>query len=274
MTTSGSPQEFTEFDLQKSSAGKVRAAQDLLGVHVGTPRAAAERNFQAYSRDNTPQGFTMELRARATDPLTKDDLARMFGKAPEDIFSPGNKPLTESDIGEAISFYEDMLFEAKQPPKKAREIAAVAFRRELAREGFTHIPYINDVEDPGSISYIMLVDRPKGSPAVLRDVRAKFDPEKVTEPDLRFAQGGVVEDTQMNRLFQEGGIADDGMSREPVTGNEIPPGSMASEVRDDIPTQLSEGEYVVPADVLRYYGVRFFEDLRAQAKQEIGRAHV
>ena len=71
----------------------------------------------------------------------------------------------------------------------------------------------------------------------------------------------------MNNLFKEGGIADDGMSREPVTGNEIPPGSLASEVRDDIDVKLSEGEYVVPADVLRYYGVRFFEDLRAQAKR-------
>ena len=71
----------------------------------------------------------------------------------------------------------------------------------------------------------------------------------------------------MEEIMQEGGMADDGMSREPVTGNEIPPGSLASEVRDDIPAQLSEGEYVVPADVLRYYGVRFFEDLRAQAKQ-------
>jgi len=40
--------------------------------------------------------------------------------------------------------------------------------------------------------------------------------------------------------MQEGGIADSGISKEPVTGNEIPPGSMASEVRDDIPTQLSE----------------------------------
>ena len=38
--------------------------------------------------------------------------------------------------------------------------------------------------------------------------------------------------------------------------------SMAEEVRDDIPAQLSDGEYVVPADVVRYYGVKFFEDLR------------
>ena len=72
---------------------------------------------------------------------------------------------------------------------------------------------------------------------------------------------------QMEILFDEGGISDDGMNVDPVSGNEIPPGSMASEVRDDIPAQLSEGEYVVPADVLRFYGVKFFEDLRSEAKQ-------
>jgi hypothetical protein len=53
---------------------------------------------------------------------------------------------------------------------------------------------------------------------------------------------------------------------DPVSGNEVPPGSLPEEVRDDIPVMLSEGEYVVPADVLRYYGVKFFEDLRTMAK--------
>ncbi len=73
----------------------------------------------------------------------------------------------------------------------------------------------------------------------------------------------------MNRqmsMFEEGGIADDGMNRDPVSGNEIPSGSLASEVRDDIPAQLSEGEYVVPADVVRYFGVRVFEEMRNEAK--------
>jgi hypothetical protein len=56
------------------------------------------------------------------------------------------------------------------------------------------------------------------------------------------------------------------MKVDPVSGNEIPPGSMAKEVRDDIPAQLSEGEYVVPADVVQYYGVKHFEDLRDKAK--------
>lgn len=89
----------------------------------------------------------------------------------------------------------------------------------------------------------------------------------LAEYRLRFAEGGMVEDKQMNRLMQEGGMADDGMTHEPVTGNEVPPGSLAKEVRDDISTQLSEGEYVIPADVVRFFGVKYFEDLRSQAKQ-------
>jgi hypothetical protein len=77
---------------------------------------------------------------------------------------------------------------------------------------------------------------------------------------------GPNESKQMEMLLEEGGIADDGATVDPVSGNEVPPGSMAKEVRDDVPAQLSEGEYVVPADVVRFFGVKFFEDLRAEAK--------
>jgi len=93
---------------------------------------------------------------------------------------------------------------------------------------------------------------------------------KLQEP--KFAEGGVV--GNMNRqmeLFARGGLRDDGMDMDPVSGNEVPSGSLAEEVRDDIPAQLSEGEYVVPADVVRYYGVKFFEDLRAEAKMGLTR---
>ena len=83
----------------------------------------------------------------------------------------------------------------------------------------------------------------------------------------QFAEGGSVNTmARQMKMFEEGGIADDGMSRDPVSGNEIPSGSLAEEVRDDIPAQLSEGEYVVPADVVRYFGVRVFEDMRTEAK--------
>lgn len=66
---------------------------------------------------------------------------------------------------------------------------------------------------------------------------------------------------QMNEMITEPSV-------DPVSGNEIPLGSTAEEVRDDIDARLSEGEYVIPADVLRFYGVKFFEDLRDKAKSE------
>jgi len=93
-----------------------------------------------------------------------------------------------------------------------------------------------------------------------------FDLFGPTKPN--YAEGGTVDmNRQMEMAFmREGGLRDDGMNVDPVSGNEVPPGSMAKEVRDDIPARLSEGEYVVPADVVQYYGVKFFEDLRADAK--------
>jgi|DEB0MinimDraft_6_1074348.scaffolds.fasta_scaffold04127_3 hypothetical protein len=82
-----------------------------------------------------------------------------------------------------------------------------------------------------------------------------------------FNKGGAVMNEQMEMAFmQQGGLKDDGMKRDPVSGNEVPSGSMAKEVRDDISANLSEGEYVVPADVVRFFGVKFFEDLRTEAK--------
>jgi len=70
-------------------------------------------------------------------------------------------------------------------------------------------------------------------------------------------------------LFDEGGMADDGMDVDPVSGNEVPPGSMSEEVRDDVDAKLSSGEYVVPADVVQYFGLKFFENLRNEAKGDL-----
>ena len=77
-----------------------------------------------------------------------------------------------------------------------------------------------------------------------------------------YAEGGAVMDEQMEMAFGDAGERVD-----PVSGNEVPTGSLPEEVRDDIPAQLSEGEYVVPADVVRFFGVKFFEDIRNEAKQ-------
>lgn len=67
--------------------------------------------------------------------------------------------------------------------------------------------------------------------------------------------------------FNEGGLLDEGGSVDPVSGNDVPVGSTQQEVRDDIPAQLSEGEFVLPADVVRYIGLENLMELRNKAKQ-------
>jgi len=71
----------------------------------------------------------------------------------------------------------------------------------------------------------------------------------------------------VERGFDEGGLMDEGGTVDPVSGNEVPPGSTQEEVRDDIPAQLSEGEFVFPADVVRYIGLENLMRMRQEAKQ-------
>ena len=66
--------------------------------------------------------------------------------------------------------------------------------------------------------------------------------------------------------MQEGGLLDEGGTKDPVSGNDVPPGSMQEEVRDDIPAQLSEGEFVFPADVVRFIGLEKLMKIRQRAK--------
>jgi len=76
-----------------------------------------------------------------------------------------------------------------------------------------------------------------------------------------FAEGGM----------EDGGLKDEGGTVDPVSGNDVPSGSTQSEVRDDIPAQLSEGEFVFPADVVRYIGLENLMELRSKAKQGLAK---
>ena len=130
--------------------------------------------------------------------------------------------------------------------------------------GVKDLPYRDEVES--------ILGRKFNKGGLAGDIMYTGDEDyKVTssygEDEMQMNKGGAVDGQMQMAFMNEGGIADDGMDVDPVSGNEVPPGSLAEEVRDDIPAQLSEGEYVVPADVVRYYGVKFFEDLRDEAKR-------
>ena len=72
-------------------------------------------------------------------------------------------------------------------------------------------------------------------------------------------------------LFDEGGLLQEGGSVDEESGNDVPVGSLKEEVRDDIPAQLSEGEFVMPADVVRFHGLDKMMALRDEAKMGLQR---
>lgn len=77
--------------------------------------------------------------------------------------------------------------------------------------------------------------------------------------------------TNKKKLFAEGGMMDDGKDVDPVSGNDVPTGSLAEEVRDDVDAKLSPGEFVFPADVVRFIGLERLMQLRDQAKKGLSR---
>ena len=78
-------------------------------------------------------------------------------------------------------------------------------------------------------------------------------------------KGGIPMKRQME-MFNEGGLSQEGGMVDEVSGNEVPMGSTREEVRDDIPAQVSEGEFIFPADVTRFIGLDKLMQLRQEAK--------
>ena len=72
-------------------------------------------------------------------------------------------------------------------------------------------------------------------------------------------------------MFNVGGLKDEGGTKDPVSGNDVPSGSLKEEVRDDIDAKLSSGEFVFSADVTRFLGLRFLMELRDKAKAGLQR---
>jgi len=63
-----------------------------------------------------------------------------------------------------------------------------------------------------------------------------------------------------------GGLKDEGGEIDETSGNRVPIGGTKEGVRDDIEINISEGEFVFPADVVRYHGLDKMMALRQEAK--------
>lgn len=70
----------------------------------------------------------------------------------------------------------------------------------------------------------------------------------------------------MSESYEEGMMPGSYYDTEEDTGNPVPVGSLPEEVADDISALLSEGEYVLPADVVRWHGLKHIQDMMVEAK--------
>jgi hypothetical protein len=182
---------------------------DRLGVHVGTPKQAADRykDYTMRKLSNDPQfGQTLPLKIRTDKPFEVKDF-KEFGIKPDLSFNmteviDGKTVLTEDGVREVINAYAD----AKNVDlDKGLDL----FRKELTDKGYTNIPYVNLVEGnradkkeffkiltpedykftKENISNIMLVDRTANDPAVIKSRFAKL--KDVYDPNIMAGLAGL-----------------------------------------------------------------------------------
>jgi len=217
---------FTKFDKDKLSWF------DLGPHVGSTPRAANDRfvdevfgvNMRKKIRDTMQETGKSREEVLATlklprisgnvgyDPSTNIPIGRntLGGSIPlkADLSKPllnpkTKKPFTEYDLNEyqadQYSKYKGEYFDAsdilgEDPRVDIQDVKKFMRQhaKDLAAEGYTHIPYENAVEGVGDLSYVMLVDRPKGSTKVLQSPAAKKDPAKFDDSDFMMEDGGVV----------------------------------------------------------------------------------
>lgn len=104
------------------------------------------------------------------------------------------------------------------------------------------------------------------------------------EIQLALQKNELIEEDQMPMKAYHGGMACgcggecDGScgvtGYDEVSGNPIPIGSTAENVRDDIDAKLSTDEYVLPANVVKWHGLKHIMDMQAEAEMGLMAMHM
>lgn len=158
--------DYTELD-----SGKYAIAPfDAVGTHVGTPQAAMER-FQ-----NTV-GYKVNNPNYALDELTGSSYpVKVLGDKP--LLNQNGMPWGEDDLNNFLRQTGGHNYSDINGGKLTYQDLNADLRKKLFDEqGYTSIPYFNEVEGKGSVSYIV-------PPKNIRSKFAAFDPMRRNEPDL------------------------------------------------------------------------------------------
>lgn len=184
-------------DYTTLDSGKFAIAPfDAVGTHVGTPQAAMERfqNTVGY-KVNNPNYANDELRG-TTYPV------KILGNKP--LMNQNGMPFGEDDLNTFLRQQGGHNYSDIQGGKMTYQDMNADLRKKLFEEqGYTSIPYYNEVEGKGSISYIV-------PPENIRSRFAAFDPFRksaavaaamgVAAPDLLAEEDNSVGVNKMRKL--------------------------------------------------------------------------
>ena len=122
----------------------------------------------------------------------------------------------------------------------------------------------NYVKENGPIDYLTGEELPEFR--YIEDAIEYAISRSSTRKQTDMAQGGAIPMNNQMELFGDGGLKDEGGTIDEVSGNEVPVGGTKEGVRDDIPANVSEGEFIFPADVVRFVGLDKLMQIRQDAK--------
>ena len=201
-----STQSPTGIKAFKAKIGSGTGWHDLPGPHVGTLDAATRRATDLAGPDFKPSiAYDRKTGVEFPDRVElASSIMPLRMRAEKPFLDPQGKPFGEREFGREVRNWaeENGYFTQGAGPRAAtqKKAAKEAFAKKLLAEGYDVVPYINEVEDAGSLSYLVL------NPNRLRSKFAKFDPKKLNSANLSAGLAG---------LFTGGAAAKAALTRQP-----------------------------------------------------------
>lgn len=180
----------------------LKLPEDELGVHFGNPRQAQDFSGSSLNSYDAPRQYPVVV--ATNNPLTLPDLGTWH---PDKV----TKALHQFDTaGRAFDTNGAVIrapeLQGKFPQSELNGLEDISdVRKYLQSKGYDSVRYTNVAEDPGHTSYIKFTPSPV-APDYITGVRspyAKFDPNKLSWPELAAGIGGMSAGTGL--LFDQDG---------------------------------------------------------------------
>lgn len=165
---------------------------------------------------------------------------------------------------------------AKEAVAAAKERSKGLMKKPNYAQGGAMIDPVKAAQQQGLMARTAMLPNEEGmqmmqgsSAAPMQSTDGSSPPSQPTTMETNMRPGTLKMPPGMAKggMLAEGGVMQEGGTVDPESGNEVPPGALQEEVRDDIPAQLSEGEFIFPADVVRFIGLEKLMRLRQAAKK-------